>query len=47
MASKIGRMTVDMLVESAQSITDILQFFSIFVKLKDVTTSKAFKVSEL
>ena len=75
MSSNIGKLMVDMFMESAQYIEvsshpnlcsqsdtssslpppppplpypqqDIIQFFSIFVKLKDVTTSKAFKVSE-
>jgi len=46
MSSNIGKLMVDMLMESAQYIEDIIQFFSMFVKLNDVTTSKAFKVSD-
>ena len=44
MSSQLGRLMVDMLVESEQWIQDIMAFFSIFIKLKDTTTSKAFKV---
>ena len=46
MSSQLGRLMVDMLVESEQWIQDIMAFFSIFIKLKDATTSKAFKVEE-
>ena len=44
MSSQLGKLMVDMLVESEQWILDIMAFFSIFVKLKDTTTAKAFKV---
>ena len=44
MSSQLGKLMVDMLVESEQWIQDIMAFFSIFIKLKDTTTSKAFKV---
>ena len=44
MSSQLGRLMVDMLVESEQWVQDIMAFFSIFIKLKDATTSKAFKV---
>ena len=44
MSSQLGRLMVDMLVESEQWVQDIMGFFSIFIKLKDSTTSKAFKV---
>ena len=44
MSSQLGRLMVDMLVESEQWVQDIMAFFSIFIKLKDTTTSKAFKV---
>ena len=44
MSSQLGRLMVDMLVESEQWVQDIMAFFSIFIKLKDSTTSKAFNV---
>ena len=44
MSSQLGRLMVDMLVESEQWVQDIMAFFSIFIKLKDAATSKAFKV---
>lgn len=37
---------LDTLLESEGHLTDIAQFFLIFVKLKETTTSKAFRVSE-
>ncbi len=45
MSSNIGRVMLDTLLESEAHIQDIAQFFLIFVKLKDATTSKAFRVS--
>jgi Ca2+-binding EF-hand superfamily protein len=47
MSSRLGKLMVDMLVESEQWIQDIMAFFSIFIKLKDTTTSKAFKEYDL
>ncbi|CAI8034630.1 Ryanodine receptor 2 [Geodia barretti] len=47
MSSQLGRLMVDMLVESEQWVQDIMAFFSIFIKLKDSTTSKAFKEYDL
>ena len=47
MSSQLGRLMVDMLVESEQWVQDIMAFFSIFIKLKDAATSKAFKVYTL
>ena len=47
MSTQLGQLMVDMLVESEQWILDIMAFFSIFIKLKDTTTSKAFKVHAL
>ena len=44
MSSNIGRLMLDMLLESSVHIQDIAQFFLIFVKLKDAITSKAFRV---
>ena len=44
MSSNIGRLMLDMLLESSAHVQDIAQFFLIFVKLKDAITSKAFRV---
>ncbi|XP_068183975.1 ryanodine receptor 2 isoform X2 [Antennarius striatus] len=39
----IGKQMVDMLVESSGNVEIILKFFDMFLKLKDFTTSEAFK----
>uniref|UniRef100_A0A8C3ABS1 Ryanodine receptor 2 n=1 Tax=Cyclopterus lumpus TaxID=8103 RepID=A0A8C3ABS1_CYCLU len=39
----IGKQMVDMLVESSGNVKMILRFFDIFLKLKDLTSSDAFK----
>ncbi|XP_043914983.1 ryanodine receptor 2 [Protopterus annectens] len=39
----IGKQMVDMLVESSSNVEMILKFFDMFLKLKDLTTSDAFK----
>ncbi|XP_077359216.1 ryanodine receptor 2 [Festucalex cinctus] len=39
----IGKQMVDMLVESSNNVEMILKFFDMFLKLKDVTSSDAFK----
>nr|XP_040034926.1 ryanodine receptor 2 [Gasterosteus aculeatus aculeatus] len=39
----IGKQMVDMLVESSGNVKKILRFFDIFLKLKDLTSSDAFK----
>ncbi|XP_068576132.1 ryanodine receptor 2 isoform X5 [Cebidichthys violaceus] len=39
----IGKQMVDMLVESSGNVKMILRFFDIFLKLKDLTSSEAFK----
>lgn len=47
MSSAIGKLMIDMLIESATYIEDIMSFFNIFVKLNDFSTAKAFKVCSL
>lgn len=47
MSSTIGKLMVDMLIESANYIEDIMSFFNIFVKLNDFSTAKAFRVSPI
>ena len=47
MSSTIGKLMVDMLIESATYIEDIMSFFNIFVKLNDFSTAKAFRVQRL
>lgn len=44
MSSAIGKLMVDMLMESASYIEDIMTFFNMFVKLNDFSTAKAFRV---
>ena len=44
MSSAIGKLMVDMLIESASYIEDIMTFFNMFVKLNDFSTAKAFRV---
>ena len=44
MSSAIGKLMVDMLIDSASFIEDIMTFFNMFVKLNDFSTAKAFKV---
>ena len=44
MSSAIGKLMVDMLIESASYIADIMTFFNMFVKLNDFSTAKAFRV---
>ncbi|XP_046770836.1 ryanodine receptor 2 isoform X11 [Gallus gallus] len=39
----IGKQMVDMLVESSNNVEMILKFFDMFLKLKDLTSSDAFK----
>ncbi|XP_014010249.2 ryanodine receptor 2 [Salmo salar] len=39
----IGKQMVDMLVESSSNVEMILKFFDMFLKLKDLTSSDAFK----
>lgn len=39
----IGKQMVDMLVESSNNVAMILKFFDMFLKLKDLTSSDAFK----
>ncbi|KAM6956587.1 ryanodine receptor 2-like [Aplochiton taeniatus] len=39
----IGKQMVDMLVESSSNVEKILQFFDMFLKLKELTSSDAFK----
>ncbi|XP_068597641.1 ryanodine receptor 2-like [Brachionichthys hirsutus] len=39
----IGKQMVDMLVESSGNVEIILKFFDMFLKLKDLTSSEAFK----
>ncbi|KAM3863107.1 ryanodine receptor 2-like [Diretmus argenteus] len=39
----IGKQMVDMLVESSSNVETILRFFDMFLKLKDLTSSDAFK----
>ncbi|XP_034049809.1 ryanodine receptor 2 isoform X2 [Thalassophryne amazonica] len=39
----IGKQMVDMLVESSNNVEMILKFFDMFLKLKDLTSSEAFK----
>ncbi|KAJ3610589.1 hypothetical protein NHX12_022681 [Muraenolepis orangiensis] len=39
----IGRQMVDMLVESSSNVEMILKFFDMFLKLKDLTSSDAFR----
>ena len=43
---QIGKQMVDTLVESSANFEMILKFFDIFLKMKDLTTSEAFMVSE-
>lgn len=45
MSSTIGKLMVDMLIESSAYIQDIMTFFNTFVKLNDFSTAKAFRVS--
>lgn len=45
MSSAIGKLMVDMLIESASYVLDIMTFFNTFVKLNDFSTAKAFRVS--
>lgn len=46
MSSAIGKLMVDMLIDSASYLEDIMTFFNMFVKLNDFSTAKAFKVSQ-
>ena len=46
MSSAIGKLMVDMLIESAGYIEDIMTFFNMFVKLNDFSTAKAFRVRD-
>ena len=46
MNGQIGKQMVDTLVESSANFEMILKFFDIFLKMKDLTTSEAFMVSE-
>ena len=46
MSSAIGKLMVDMLMESAGYIEDIMTFFNMFVKLNDFSTAKAFRVRD-
>jgi len=39
----IARQTVDMLVESSSNVEMILKFFDMFLKLKDIVASDAFR----
>ncbi|XP_030196348.1 ryanodine receptor 2 isoform X3 [Gadus morhua] len=43
----IGKQMVDMLVESSNNVEMILKFFDMFLKLKDLTSSDAFKEYDL
>lgn len=43
MNGTIGKQMVDMLVESSSNVEMILKFFDMFLKLKDLTSSDAFK----
>ncbi|PIK56121.1 ryanodine receptor 2a [Apostichopus japonicus] len=43
MNGTIGKQMVDMLVESAPNVEMILKFFDMFLKLKDLASSEAFK----
>lgn len=43
MNGTIGKQMVDMLVESSNNVEMILKFFDMFLKLKDLTSSDAFK----
>ncbi|XP_077095388.1 ryanodine receptor 2 isoform X2 [Siphateles boraxobius] len=43
----IGKQMVDMLVESASNVEMILKFFDMFLKLKDLTSSEAFREYDL
>ncbi|ROL45263.1 Ryanodine receptor 2 [Anabarilius grahami] len=43
----IGKQMVDMLVESSSNVEMILKFFDMFLKLKDLTSSEAFREYDL